>query len=353
MNGKVLVGHDNGRICTVDVNGNEHTTQNVSHHDGEAWGLEVISKKGTFLTSADDNEFHEYSIRNKKHIRSGKIWTKEMNGGNAYETKKIKSTASTLSDYPPHQQGRAIAYSSHHSHVAVSNNHGDIFIYDYNDFSVRIATLLHPREWCEVMKYSPDGKFLAVGAHDDTVYIYSVSQKGDYALHTKFEYIHSSAITAMDWTLDSVYMRVIDQAYGKQFYDIIKSEPVDDDVGNLTDTTLWSSLTCKLGWEVAGVFPIGTDGTDVNSVDINSNQSLIAAADDFGSLNVYRFPCVKNTQDCRRIGGHSEHVTRVKFYENSDDKSNECIITAGGMDRTYIQWKAVAVPPKDSDKQIL
>jgi WD40 repeat protein len=145
------------------------------------------------------------------------------------------------------------------------------------------------------MKYSPDGKFLAVGAHDDTIYIYAISAKGDYSLHTKFEYIHSSAITAMDWTLDSVYLRAIDQAYGKQFYDIVKEEQVDDEVGNLTDTALWSSLTCKLGWEVSGVFPIGTDGTDVNSVDINKNRTLVAVADDFGSLNVYRFPCIKNT----------------------------------------------------------
>jgi WD40 repeat protein len=112
----------------------------------------------------------------------------------------------------------------------VSNNHGDIFVYDYSDFSVRIATLLHPREWCEVMKYSPDGKFLAVGAHDDTVYIYAVSPKGDYSLHIKFEYIHSSAITALDWTLDSVHLRVIDQAYCKQFYDVQTCAQVDDDV---------------------------------------------------------------------------------------------------------------------------
>jgi len=145
------------------------------------------------------------------------------------------------------------------------------------------------------MKYSPDGKFLAVGAHDDTVYIYAVSPKGDYSLHIKFEYIHSSAITAMDWTLDSVHLRVIDQAYCKQFYDVQTCEQVDDEVCNLTDHTLWATMTCKLGWEVSGVFPIGADGTDVNSVDINRNRTLIAAADDFGALNVYRFPCVKNT----------------------------------------------------------
>jgi hypothetical protein len=44
----------------------------------------------------------EVSIRERKVLRAGKIWTKEMNGDKAYETKKIRSTASTLCDFPPH-----------------------------------------------------------------------------------------------------------------------------------------------------------------------------------------------------------------------------------------------------------
>jgi len=70
------------------------------------------------------------------------------------------------------------------------------------------------------MSYSPDGKYLAVGGHDDTIYIYEISAEGHYSKFHTFEYVHSSAITAMDWTRDSKYLRAIDQAYGKQFYDI-------------------------------------------------------------------------------------------------------------------------------------
>jgi len=107
-----------------------------------------------------------------------------------------------------------------HNHVAVSNNHGDIFIYDYNDFSKKVATLLQPREWNEVMKYSPDGNFFAVGSHDDTIYVYAIGISGKYTLHYTVQYVHSSAITGMDWSKDSRYLRAIDQAYAKQFYDV-------------------------------------------------------------------------------------------------------------------------------------
>ena len=193
------------------------------------------------------------------------------------------------------------------------------------------------------MAYSPDGKYFAAGGHDDTIYVFTIGENNKYTIYYKIDFIHSSAITAMDWSKDSRFLRAIDQAYGKQFYDMTTKSQADDGCCNLTDPAMWETLTCKLGWEVMGVFPIGFDGTDVNSVDCNNNLSLVAVSDDRGSLNIYKFPCTKNTQDCRRIGGHSEHVVRARFYENPLDKENECIITSGGMDRTYIQWRAIPV----------
>lgn len=76
---------------------------NASHCDGEAWGLEVIQDKGTYLTCGDDNLIYEYSIKDKKMIKQGKIWSFDMMGGKAYETNKIKSTASTMSSHPVQQ----------------------------------------------------------------------------------------------------------------------------------------------------------------------------------------------------------------------------------------------------------
>lgn len=55
LDGRILVGHDNGRIQVCNVDGTEKELVNVSHCDGEAWGLEIVPEKGTFLTCGDDN----------------------------------------------------------------------------------------------------------------------------------------------------------------------------------------------------------------------------------------------------------------------------------------------------------
>jgi hypothetical protein len=58
-------------------------------------------------------------------------------------------------------------------------------------------------------------------------------------MYQKIEYLHSSAITAMDWSKDSRYLKAIDQAYAKQFYDISTKSQADDGASNLTDPALW------------------------------------------------------------------------------------------------------------------
>lgn len=94
--------------------------------------------------------------------------------------------------------------------MALTNNHGDVLVFDYKDFSKLITILHEPREWSEVMKYSPDNKYLAVGAHDDSIYVYGVSWEGNYSIHYTIKEVHSSAINAMDWAKDSRYLRAID-----------------------------------------------------------------------------------------------------------------------------------------------
>ena len=174
-----------------------------------------------------------------------------------------------------------------------------------------------------------------MGSHDDSIYIYKISDEGEYTLHWAITFVHSSAVTAMDWTRDSKYIRAIDQAYAKIFYDVEAMQQVQD-TSELIDHAPWQTATCKLGWEVMGVFPPGADGTDINAVDATEDRKLIVCGDDFGSITVYNFPVLKNSHQCRRLTGHSEHVPRTRFYNQGDDRY---IISAGGNDRTYIQWK--------------
>ena len=39
---------------------------------------------------------------------------------------------------------------------------------------------------------------------------------------------------------------------------------------------VWNSHTCPLGFEVMGIFPPDTDGTDINAVDVADSASIVS-----------------------------------------------------------------------------
>ncbi|TNV82525.1 hypothetical protein FGO68_gene16014 [Halteria grandinella] len=326
LNGKLLVGLRNGQIWEFSDSG-EKKLLLASHHEGETWGLEVISEDRTILTTGDDNKIMAFDYANRRFVSQGVISGKGQ-PKNAAKAKKV--TASTLSDMPPNQQGRAIAYNKLNGHVAVSNNMGKVSIRLKDNLDQKVKSLKDPQEWNEVIKYSPDGKYLAVGSHDNHIYVYNVQD--NYSLYANFGK-HNSFITALDWASDSSYIRSICGAYEKLYFNLATK---DFDANGLQSTkdTVWASTTCKKGWEVEGCKPLSEDGSHINGVDVSQDKKLIATADDFGLLNVFRYPCLTTKHKARSYAGHSEHVVRALFTPDG-----QRIFTIGGYDKAVIQWK--------------
>ena len=52
----------------------------------------------------------------------------------------------------------------------------------------------------------------------------------------------------------------------------------------------WSTFTCVLGPTVKGVFPPGSDVTDVNATCRTKDCSFLASGDDFGFVNLFEYP---------------------------------------------------------------
>ena len=73
------------------------------------------------------------------------------------------------------------------------------------------------------------------------------------------------------------------------------------------------------------------DGSHINGVEVSQDKKLIASADDFGLLNIYRYPCLSVKHKARSYAGHSEHVVRALFTPEADR-----IFTIGGYDKTVI-----------------
>ena len=148
-------------------------------------------------------------------------------------------------------------------------------IYSYKAFDELIQILQDASDWCEALRYSPSEEMLAAGSHDFNIYIYQVSQNDDdndeekYMLLNIVKDRHTAPITALDWSCDSTLIRAIDSHYFKNFYNIEKGRQVHDGQQSLTDPSIWWTHSCKLGWDVNGVYAQGAQGTDIHSVSVN------------------------------------------------------------------------------------
>ena len=72
----------------------------ASHHEGEAWGLQVIPGEEMIITCGDDNKIMAYDYQKRQLIKEAII----SNSEEAREEEKSKqSTAATLSYYKAHK----------------------------------------------------------------------------------------------------------------------------------------------------------------------------------------------------------------------------------------------------------
>ena len=322
--GSILVGLRNGTVVqwTDDV----IKTLMVSHSDGEVWGLTIDPKAGFVLTTADDNRVLVFDPKKNlcvvtKGVLNEKKGPKPKIGG-----------ASTLSQYPPNQCSRAVAISNKTGNIIIAMNDGTVSVRE-NLFKINteIAAINDAKEWCEIISFSPDEKRVAIGSHDNNIYVYDTSS---YKLISICKG-HNSYITSVDWSSNGEILFSTCGAYEMLYFDAESGKHIAAGGSAFKDEEFFT-FSNKLGWIVQGIFPSGTDGTHINGIDRSKAKDLIATSDDWGLVNLYRNPCLKGNKGKSYVG-HSEHVVRAKF-----DEKDEYVYSVGGYDQTLIKWKVVS-----------
>jgi len=320
--GDFVVGLRDGSIVTF-AEGLHPQLVMASHSDGELWGLTVCPHTGNVLTTADDNKIMIWNPKTKTCIGVGTI--NEKAG-----PKARTMGASTLSIFPPNQCARAVAINPVNGHIAIGINDGELSIRKgINELDSVIIEKKDSKEWIEAIQFSPCGRFLAVGSHDNSIYIYD----DHYKLISKCRK-HSSFITSVDWTCDSTSIQATCGAYELLFFDAMNGHQQTGGATALRDEQ-WATWTSRIGWPVQGIYPAGVDGSHINGVERSHSGDIVATGDDWRLVNLMRNPCLKGGKPISYVG-HSEHVVRVKF-----DIQDKYLFSIGGYDRTLIQWKVL------------
>uniref|UniRef100_A0A8B9TM40 Echinoderm microtubule-associated protein-like 3 n=1 Tax=Anas platyrhynchos TaxID=8839 RepID=A0A8B9TM40_ANAPL len=193
-------------------------------------------------------------------------------------------------------------------------------------------------EQLSVVRFSPDGSFLAIGSHDNVIYIYSVAEGG--RKYTRFGRCtgHSSFITHLDWSKDGHFVMSNSGDYEILYWDVAGGCKLLRNRFESRDRE-WASYTCVLGFHVFGVWPDGSDGTDINSLCRSHHERLVAVADDFCKVHLFQYPCARPKAPSHVYGGHGSHVTNVRFTHDDGH-----LVSLGGKDTGVFQWRVLGGP---------
>lgn len=180
------------------------------------------------------------------------------------------------------------------------------------------------KEAISEIKFSPNDSICAVGAHDGLIFTYDAVNNFKPLKKMRG---HPSTITHFDFSLDGNYIMSNCTSYNILFFDITSGKHNPGGASALKNEP-WESWTCSFGWPVQGIFPPCADGTDINAVDRAPDGTVMATADDFGLVKLFKFPNPVERASFTSYVGHSSHVTNVRFA-----KKSPYLMSTGGEDK--------------------
>ena len=296
---KILVGTRGGEI--IEFTGKKSIMHLKSHSQGELWGLSCHPSDDQFYTVGQDCMLAIWDIKNRRQLKFARL-----------------DCGADVIEFSPDSKYIAIGYSN-----------GQVTVLDAKSFAIKAVRRDVKKEISEI-KFDPQTKIMAVGAHDCKIYLYNVEKK--FKPYKKLKG-NTSTILHIDFDEKGEVIRSISQSWEILFFIVATGKQDTHGASNYRDEK-WHTYTCRLGWHVQGIWPACADGSDINSVDRAPDGQVLATADDFGKVKLFRFPCPVEKADNHEYIGHSSHVTKVRFHQKVD-----YLLSAGGNDKAIFQWK--------------
>uniref|UniRef100_A0A674J8Q5 EMAP like 3 n=1 Tax=Terrapene triunguis TaxID=2587831 RepID=A0A674J8Q5_9SAUR len=274
----------------------------IQGHTDELWGLATHPSQSLFLTCGHDRQVCMWD--SGEHTAAWSLTLEETG---------------LCADF--HPSGRV---------VAVGLNTGRWLVLDTETRQV-LSGGSDGNEQLSVVRYSPDGEFLAIGSHDNFIYIYSVGE-GERK-YSRFGRCtgHSSFITHLDWSKDSKFIMSNSGDYEILYWDVAGGCKLLRNRFESRDRE-WASYTCVLGFHVFGEgwAPWGEWGISGGS------EWGGGVSTGWQSPPLTPLPCSLLQAPSHVYGGHGSHVTNVRF---TNDDSH--LVSLGGKDTSIFQWRVL------------
>lgn len=294
----------------------------VQGHYEEMWGLAMHPNKLEFCTGAEDETLRVWDLESRQFVAMMKL-----------------PGPVRCASYSPDGNWIAVGLGGKFSGHKLN---GKWLVVNSKDLSVGFEPPHTRFERVSDIKFSPDGKWIAVANADNGIDVYSISSSNHFSCRrvAKFEG-HSSFVNHIDWSADSKKLQSNCGAHELLYWKLHKGDhwgPHQEKSSSSMRDEEWATQSCIYGWHVRGVWPEGADGTDINACGRSNDgkRELLVTSDDFGKVKLFRYPCIVANADHKPYNGHSSHVTNVAF-----SFQDRWVVSVGGDDQAVFIWEVV------------
>uniref|UniRef100_K3XBQ4 HELP domain-containing protein n=1 Tax=Globisporangium ultimum (strain ATCC 200006 / CBS 805.95 / DAOM BR144) TaxID=431595 RepID=K3XBQ4_GLOUD len=317
-------------IATSDGSNLHFGAMLCGHFAYELRGLAVNPLKREFCTTGDD--------------RTVRVW--DMNSHHQLRMTTLDAPSQTCA-YSPDGSLLAIGQGADDTDLSSTkqkkrinaNKQGAFAVLSENGLAVKYEAK-DSKKYIRTVKFAGDGQTLAVGSSDNFIYAYNTE---DWASKGKCKARDASAVLShFDFSSTGEYIMASATNKGEMVFFETASGVEITRIATLKDVE-WLSWTCPYGWWVQGAWPsVQSADYEISAIDRSASSQenarvsgqLLVVGDNFGSLRLYRYPCVAMNSLSQVCQGASSAISAVRFSTD-----NSMVIACAKEERCIFQWR--------------
>uniref|UniRef100_A0A914ZJU4 HELP domain-containing protein n=1 Tax=Parascaris univalens TaxID=6257 RepID=A0A914ZJU4_PARUN len=291
----VLVGTTRNSILRGDVKRGFHYVH--QGHADELWALCAHPSTGQFLSGSIDG-----TLRLWDSLSKAVVWSMQIQEG--------------VSCVDFHCSGNIFA---------VGTPVGSWIVYDTGTRDP-VLTIAESTQPVSNVRFSPNGKLVAIATKESHFYLYSVSENlHRFTKTTQFSGF-ASFITALDWSVDGNLIRTNNNDFEQHIWCVPSGRLAET---NAVRDASWSSSRCLVSFE-NGCITQNLPG--VMAIERSPDSTFVAVAIDNGAIRFYEYPTTTVAAAYKEIFGHSAFIANLAFLSSR-------LISIGARDAAIFQWR--------------
>lgn len=340
---KLLVGTSGAEIFEMAASdgSNLHFGAMLSGHFAfELHGLDAHPIKKEFCTVGDDRTVRIWDMASHKQLRMALLDAPSRSCAYSPDGSLIavgqgaavEEDASSPVRWTTKQQAKLIN----------PNKQGAFAVLSESALAVKYEAK-DSKKYIRTVKFAGDGLTLAVGSNDCFIYAYNTE---DWASKGKCKARDTALVLSrFDFSTTGEYIMANADNKGEMVFFEAASGVEITRIATLKDVD-WLTCSCPYGWSVQSAWPSvdSAQAYEISAVDRSNRNdsrasvsSLLVSGDTFGTLRLFRYPCVAPNSNFQRFQGASSVISNVRFSAD-----NTSVIATSRDDRCIFQWHVEA-----------